>query len=328
MRNTYATLFGDVFFCEIIFVNHYQFIVGQKSRVSIPQDNLCNLVSECKSCTDILTCDTSGANRCDECNYSSSTHFYCSSGKPLFVERTKVEDGKNDCSDGSDKCPPSFLSKDPLSSKEQLIRSVPLQVFVWIMAILSLGGNFTVFTRTFRQVYGPLTGKTQQGSSTGLIHNLLVLNLSIADFLMGIVLLILCLKFVEFFGRYCQYDKLWRTSATCDLIGVLTVLSSEASVLTLVCITSYRVYSVYCPFKSLNAKPRHIFLCIISVWFVSFCIALLPLSQSLFQYMVTHALVTKSLFFQSDVTDYFEFSEFPRKLSGLNNRTDRGANSW
>ena len=124
------------------------FLSGQKYRVSIPQEKTCDNIPDCISCTKIQNCKSPGANRCDECNCSSSTHFYCSSGKPLFVERTKVEDGKNDCSDGSDECPPSFLSNDPLSSKDELMKSVYLHIFVWIMTLMPNIGNIGVAVTT------------------------------------------------------------------------------------------------------------------------------------------------------------------------------------
>ena len=296
--------------------------------MSIPQEKTCDNIPDCISCTKIQNCKSPGANRCDECNCSSSTHFYCSSGKPLFVERTKVEDGKNDCSDGSDECPPSFLSNNPLSSKDQLIKSVPLQFFVWIMAFMSIVGNVAVAIATSKKLYESATRQKQQSWNTPLINALMVLNLSIADFLMGIALLLIAIKSAQFSGSYCKFDKTWRTSTTCNFIGILNVLSSEASVLVLVCITAQRLYSVHRPIQARNSSIKLVSGALAVVWLFSLFLALLPFLPSLSRYMVTKALVSKSVYFHSDVTDYSEFFEFANRLSGLSNGTQLLGVGW
>ena len=301
---------------------------GQKHRVSIPQEKTCDKIPDCRSCAEIQNCKSPGANRCDECNCSSSTHFYCSSGKPLFVERTKVEDGKNDCSDGSDECPPSFLSNNPLSSKDELRKSVPLQISVWIMAFVSIVGNVAVFVTTSKTIYESVTRSLHQTSNTPLINALLVLNLSLADFLMGIVLLMIAIKSAQFSGSYCKFDKTWRTSGTCNFIGILTVSSSEASVLALVCITAQRLYSVHRPIQARNSSVKLITGGLVLVWVFSLFLALVPFLPSLSSYMVTKALVSKSAYFHSDLTDYSEFSDFANRLSGLSSGTKLTSVGW
>ena len=301
---------------------------GQRKRVSIPQEKTCDKITDCRSCAEIQNCKSPGANRCDECNCSSSTHFYCSSGKPLFVERTKVEDGKNDCSDGSDECPPSFLSNNPLSSKDQLIKSAPLQFFVWIMAFMSIVGNVAVAATTSQKVYESVTRPPHQSSNIPLINALLVLNLSIADFLMGIALLLIAIKSVQFSGSYCNFDKTWRTSANCDFIGILTVLSSETSVLVLVCITAQRLYGVHRPIQAKNSSVKLVLGALVVVWLFSLFLALLPLLPSLSSSMVTKALVSKSAYFHSDVAFYSEFSDFANRLSGLSSGTKLTSVGW
>jgi len=107
-----------------------------------------SLTADYRSWAEIQNCKSPWTNRCVECNCSSSTHFYCSSGKPLFVQRTKVKEGKNDCFDGSDECPPSFPRNNPLSSKDELMKSVSLHIFVWIMALMPNIGNIAVAVTT------------------------------------------------------------------------------------------------------------------------------------------------------------------------------------
>jgi len=301
---------------------------GNRRRVSIPQQKLCDNIIDCKSCKKIASCQSASAKQCDECNCSANTHFYCSNGNPLFVDRRKVEDGINDCSDGSDECPPNYLSNNPLSSKDQLIKSMPLRVLVWLMAVLALIGNLTVGSTTVRKVYSLLSKPSLRPSNIELTSNVLVLNLSVADFLMGVVLLFIGIKSVEFSGRYCFFDKVWRTSTACNVIGVLTAISSETSVMTLVCITCYRLYGVYRPLIARNASLKLLSLYLIIIWLTSFLIALLPFSSALSSYMVTNALVSKSVYFRSDVTDLFEFSTFARRISGLSNDTLLITTGW
>ena len=89
--------------------------------------------------------------------------------------------------------------------------------------------------------------KGQQNRQSTVLRNnrLLVLNLAAADLLMGFYLLILGGAGAFYNGEFCTYRVTWLTSGTCSFMGVLVVISSETSVLTLVLLTAARLYGVY-----------------------------------------------------------------------------------
>lgn len=69
--------------------------------------------------------------------------------------------------------------------------------------------------------------------------------MALADLLMGIYLLLLGGFGVKVAGRYCSLSLDWLCSKTCTTMGVLVVLSSETSVVTLALLSSLRMYSIY-----------------------------------------------------------------------------------
>ena len=72
----------------------------------------------------------------------------------------------------------------------------------------------------------------------------LIINLAVADLLMGFYLIMLGIAGGVYSGRFCAYDISWRSSITCKIMGVLVVLSSETSVMTMLLLASFRLFAV------------------------------------------------------------------------------------
>ncbi|CAK8693025.1 unnamed protein product [Clavelina lepadiformis] len=159
--------------------------LGERRKlVSVSKDKECDLVADC-------------LDDADEKNCSTDTHFYCENGKPLFVPRTKVVDGKPDCDDQSDECPESYFIQTGISSREELIKLLAFRILIWFMALCALVGNALVAIWTIRSLDFKSFGSSVK-SSVGNVNKLLILNLSISDFLMGIALLIIVVETVIF----------------------------------------------------------------------------------------------------------------------------------
>jgi len=62
---------------------------------------------------------------------------------------------------------------------------------------------------------------------------------------MGVYLLSLGIAGVVLDGRYCQRTLDWRSSGACQALGSIVVISSEASVFTIVTLTSCRLFAVF-----------------------------------------------------------------------------------
>ena len=75
-------------------------------------------------------------------------------------------------------------------------------------------------------------------------YHVLVANLAAADFLMGVYLLSLGIAGATFEGEFCRREIEWLSSATCQFLGSLVVISSEASVITIVILTSCKLFAV------------------------------------------------------------------------------------
>jgi len=291
---------------------------GSREAVSIPLRKYCDGVYP-PDCID----------QSDETNCSEKTHFYCENGDPLFVQRYKVLDGKRDCSDFSDECPPNLFAESALSSRDELIKSSFLKIMIWIMMISAVNGNVAVMLISFTNLKRIMKKPQQSRSNVNMVNNLLILNLACADFLMGVVLLTVGVKTTQFSGNYCHEDKTWRASSHCSAIGVMTVLSSESSVLTLLCMASYRCYVVFKPFESRSIKLRVLLCWITLIWVTSFVVALVPLAESLSTVMVTRMLTSDNPFFSSDTITFSELNKFSVRIQHLKTFTTHvETNTW
>ena len=76
-------------------------------------------------------------------------------------------------------------------------------------------------------------------------NHLLILNLAVADLLMGIYLLMLGIAGATLDGVFCAHQYTWRSGITCQAMGSLVVISSETSVITMVMLASFRLFAVY-----------------------------------------------------------------------------------
>ena len=242
-------------------------------------------------------------------------------GKPLFVPRTKVVDGKPDCDDQSDECPESYFIQTGISSREELIKLLAFRILIWFMALCALLGNALVAIRTIKSLDFKSFGSSGK-SNVGNVNKLLILNLSISDFLMGIALLIIVVETVIFSGKYCLNDKPWRSGRTCQLIGVLVALSSETSVLTLVCLASYRLYTIYWPYQSRFVRLPMLAIWLLIVWCTSLAVAALPLAASLSRDMITSMWIENNKFFLTDILSFTDLKKFAQRITIL-----KGANS-
>ena len=50
---------------------------------------------------------------------------------------------------------------------------------------------------------------------------------------------------VKFERDFCHHEQKWRYNIMCNVMGVLTVISSETSVVTLTTLTCFRAFAVF-----------------------------------------------------------------------------------
>ena len=154
---------------------------------------------------------------------------------------------------------------DGISTAENLLANHLLRFGVWFVALLaSVGNAFVLFARCF----------VKEDKKT---HSFFIMNLAVADLLMGLYLLIIGTHDVIFRGTYILHDLAWRTSVICKLGGFLSLLSSEVSIMTLAVITMDRFLSIVHPFRFKNRSLLHARLLMAFLWLLGIALGTLPL---------------------------------------------------
>ena len=168
----------------------------------------------------------------------------------------------------------SKFAKDPFLTCVRLLPSDVLRVGVWFISIFAITANLLVIiVQCMRR-------------RPASIQVLLIRNLSISDFLMRIYLICLLLADSYYGDDFPYYSEMWKLSVRCDVIGALSVLSSEASVFFITVISIDRFIQVKYPTSryQLSTKLAHLVASV--VWLVAISICFVALYLSRFWYYI------------------------------------------
>lgn len=153
---------------------------------------------------------------------------------------------------------------DEFSSCSDLMKNKAVQVCVWILGLSALFGNlFVILMRVIVK-------------EDNKVHSFLLTNLAISDLLMGVYLLIIAIKDVQFQGEYFKHDINWRSGIICELTGVLSMVSSEVSVLMLTLITTDRLICIVFPFKVRRMNRAFAYVVVGGIWIFGTIISVIP----------------------------------------------------
>ena len=154
--------------------------------------------------------------------------------------------------------------KGVFSSCDDLLKGKALRICIWILGCIAIVGNLTVIIWRIKD------------KEENRVQSMLITNLSIADFLMGVYLLIIAAMDARWKGEYFKHDTAWRSGIGCKLAGILSMLSSEVSVMILTIITAVRYVTVVYSFKvrRINRKKAAVF-CTIA-WILGILISVIP----------------------------------------------------
>ena len=247
--------------------------------------------------------------------------FVCKTGNKVSIDVEQVCDRKQDCDDNKDEKDCKYNENDIFSSDREMIANSALKSCFWIMGIAVIIGNLYVITSTI----GLKRVKLNEASK---YHHMIILNISIADMIMGIYLLIIAICSLYYSGYYGQIDIEWRSSLRCSIIGSLAVLSSEASCFFMVLLTSCRLYVIYKPFSTLSTSSRKYKVAIILVWLMAFIIAVFPIQHQTFDYFV-HSVEFSNRFSHSKIWNKENVTKFACRLAMLKNKsTECNYNNW
>ncbi|RUS77959.1 hypothetical protein EGW08_014268, partial [Elysia chlorotica] len=137
---------------------------------------------------------------------------------------------------------------------------------IWVQGLVALCGNLVVVVWRCRDLQGRK------------VHSLLITNLAVGDFLMGVYLIIIAGTDWYYRGVYMLHEQAWRGSHLCHLAGFVSTFSSELSVLTLTIITLDRLICIIFPLRFARLSVRNAVRVICAVWLIVFLISVVPLS--------------------------------------------------
>ena len=249
--------------------------------------------------------------------------FVCKAGNKVSIDVDQVCDGKQDCDDNTDEKDCKDNENNVFLSEQEMIASPALKSCFWIMGIIVISGNLYVITSTI------LFFKSVKLNKASKYQNVIILNIFIADMIMGIYLLSIAVYSVYYSGYYGKIDFEWRSSLRCSLIGSLAVVSSEASCFLIVMLTSTRLYAIYKPFFTPSASTCKYTLAVISVWLMAFLIAVLPILHQTFNYFGQNKIEFLNRFTRSKIWSKEKVTKFACRLAIMKNKSiECNCNDW
>ena len=270
--------------------------------ISISNEFVCDGIKDCNQGED------ESRQLCGE------KRFYCESGKPISIDKKFVQNGIKDCDTGLDECKTLF------SDKYEMIANPVLRSLFWVMGFLALTGNLATNILTLMEMVFDLKRNNSLAtinSFTKLANRFLIFNLTISDFLMGFYLLAVVGQGVRYSGVYCFFDKEWRSSNLCSILGTVAVLSSESSAFIMASMSTLRLVSIYKPFLTRTMKLKWIVFVGILCWVFSLLFAFLPWIPLKSGYFVSQVWFPNH-FFNTDTISKDDLIAIANKVSDKN----------
>ena len=208
--------------------------------------------------------------------------FKCKADGKVSIDSAQKCDGTIDCDDGLDEDYNHCFYGYPYQSNRFVYG-------FWVMGCLVIVGNLFAIVFTVKLL------RSKQLSDSIRTQYLIILNISIADFIMGVYLLTIA-RYGFAYSRstsanndeWRSADNEWRSSLGCSIAGSLSVTSSEASCFLMVVLTAFRLRSVSNPMASLSISTLKWKICICFAWFLAVILAVVPIQN--FDYFVDFIL--------------------------------------
>ena len=179
----------------------------------ISYDRVCNLVKDCE--------DGSDEDRC-------TNHFRCHSTGD-YITKSQYCDGAIDCQDLSDEC--------NVHCGNEIIDGVFLKVLSWTIGSLAVIFNIIIIVKTTMSL-------NMRSSHVMMLNSLLIILISIADFLIGGYLLAISINDTFMGIGYCVAQMEWKTSNYCSILGVLSTIGSQMSLFSMTILSLTRFLGI------------------------------------------------------------------------------------
>ena len=158
----------------------------------------------------------------------------------------------------------STFSRPVYLTCKRMLDKLLLRISMWALGMSAVIFNLLVFC--FRCVE----------KNGGNVQKFLISNLSLSDLLMGVSMVLLAGADAHFGVYFPSYASSWRSGSLCKLAGILSILSSEASVFFITLISFDRFLAVKYTFSSRRLGSTSIKVCVVILWFVSGILSVIP----------------------------------------------------
>ena len=160
-------------------------------------------------------------------------------------------------------CVSTFSRPVYLTCKRMLDKFL-LRILMWVLGMSAVVFNLLVFCFRCAEKDG------------GKVQKFLISNLSLSDLIMGVSMVLLAGADAYFGVYFPSYASSWRSGSLCKLAGILSILSSEASVFFITLISFDRFLAVKYTFSSRRLGPTSVKVCVGILWFVSGILSVIP----------------------------------------------------
>ena len=154
-------------------------------------------------------------------------------------------------------------SKSPFLSCGRLLPYDVLRVWIWIISISAILNNVL-----------SILVNCKQRKQVNKVQFLLITNLAISDFLMGLYLISLLSVNLYYTDYFPSHSEAWRNSNLCKIGGSLSVLSSEVSVFFITMISSDRAFAINFPFRGHRGGTKSTCIIVAFLWLIAFGISI------------------------------------------------------